>query len=307
MKKVLILLSTYNGERFLLEQLESIVAQKGVETWVLVRDDGSNDATVEILRRYSEKNPRVDVRVGENKGYARSFIELMRIARAEYIEKVDFFGFADQDDVWKLDKLERAAKHLADCDFPALYLSDVMMVDSGMRALGKLVATPSKLQGVAYDFVDCFVLGCTFVFNVKLLDLVVRLTKEQVPPSHDRMVYLIARSLGKIIADANCTMLYRQHGCNVCGGARSENIPMMKRLRKLFYHKSLIYEHLKVLEPIASAMRNEDATALMALLFSKRSLTGRISVVLHWRKLGFARKTCFEDIKKKIKILMGVL
>ena len=104
--KVCVLISTYNGERFLEEQIASIIAQKGVEVDILVRDDGSSDMTCSLLERW-QKEGKLKWYKGENLGFARSFMNLLKTASG-----YDYYAFCDQDDIWLEDKLQRAVTAL---------------------------------------------------------------------------------------------------------------------------------------------------------------------------------------------------
>ena len=106
--KVMVLLSSYNGEKYIREQLDSILTQQGVEVTLLVRDDGSRDATPRILREYAERCKNVIVLPEENVGCVSSFRKLLTEAY-NYIDRVDYFAFADQDDVWLPEKLKSGA------------------------------------------------------------------------------------------------------------------------------------------------------------------------------------------------------
>ena len=100
--KVCVLISTYNGEKFLDEQIASILAQKGVEVDILVRDDGSSDMTCSLLERW-QKEGKLKWYKGENLGFARSFMNLLKTASV-----YDYYAFCDQDDVWLPEKLKKA-------------------------------------------------------------------------------------------------------------------------------------------------------------------------------------------------------
>ena len=105
MCSVLVMLSTYNGEKFLAQQLDSLYKQKKVDVFILVRDDGSNDKTLEILNQYKDKYGKMIVLAQSNIGVAQSFFSLMYYAVTE-MPKFDFYAFCDQDDVWFENKLE---------------------------------------------------------------------------------------------------------------------------------------------------------------------------------------------------------
>lgn len=111
MKKIIVLMSTYNGELYLEEQLRSIINQKFTEdeyeVQILVRDDGSSDKTIPILEKYREKG-LLDYYTGKNMGYPKSFWHLLKNA-----DDADYYAFADCDDVWFEDKLARAVERLS--------------------------------------------------------------------------------------------------------------------------------------------------------------------------------------------------
>jgi glycosyltransferase involved in cell wall biosynthesis len=113
--KVLVLMSTYNGERFLREQLDSILSQQDVEISLLVRDDGSKDNTCQILSDYASKHQNVIWKSFENVGFVKSFSALIRMANTSDID-ADFYAFADQDDIWMSNKLATACTVLATKD-----------------------------------------------------------------------------------------------------------------------------------------------------------------------------------------------
>lgn len=105
-QKVQVLMSTYNGERFLQEQIESILNQSWKNLDILIRDDGSRDQTREILKDYSEKYSNVYIFLEENCGVARSFFELLKKSDADYV------AFCDQDDIWMEQKIEIGRAHV---------------------------------------------------------------------------------------------------------------------------------------------------------------------------------------------------
>ncbi len=106
MKRVQVLMSTYNGENYLAEQIESILSQAHVKVSLLVRDDGSADHTPAILTSYAGEHVQIDI--GKNIGTQKSFLHLIECADSNN----DYFAFADQDDVWHPQKLQKAVEAL---------------------------------------------------------------------------------------------------------------------------------------------------------------------------------------------------
>ena len=106
MVTVLVLMSTYNGEAYLTEQVESILKQADVNVKLLVRDDGSTDNTLRILNKYATEE-KLDYITGKNINWMHSFWTLVNMAHG-----ADYYAFADQDDIWFPDKLARAVSVL---------------------------------------------------------------------------------------------------------------------------------------------------------------------------------------------------
>ena len=160
MYRCLVLLSTYNGEKYLPELLDSVMAQKDVRIDVLARDDGSKDKTVEILKKYD----RVQVYTGENLKPAKSFLDLILTADASY----DYYALCDQDDVWKPEKVISAIEHIKDSNKPTLYSSAVEVVDRDLNFIRKSF-TDNSFKDPLYDILTYGTPGCTFVFNKALM------------------------------------------------------------------------------------------------------------------------------------------
>ena len=212
--KVAVLLSTYNGERFLKEQLDSVLIQEGVDVTIFVRDDGSTDHTVDLLKQYSDQ---IKLFQEDNIGVGNSFMELVYKAGCEY----DYYSFCDQDDVWLKEKLQKAILNLKQEDVPMLYCSNQELIDEEGNKIGMRFAEPintSYLQVLN----DNKLTGCTMVWNRFLQEIMV---EEKRRPGtellhkriHDVWVGMVASVTGRIIYDDESYIKYRQHGDNVVG------------------------------------------------------------------------------------------
>ena len=210
MKKVQVLLSTYNGEKYLKEQIESIIKQEEVEISLLVRDDGSTDKTIEILEEISKNNRNIKIYKGENKGPARSFMELVQKS-----EEVDYYAFADQDDIWETKKIISAVKKLNNPDIPELYISSLTIVDENLNNIEK-----KEIQGkftFEDEMIKNFATGCTQVFNKKLRNII-NLYEPQYIIMHDSWITRVCYAIGgNVVIDKNSYIKYRQHSNNVVG------------------------------------------------------------------------------------------
>lgn len=211
MKKVLVLLSTYNGEKYLIDQINSLMSQKMVDVNVLVRDDGSTDSTVNILKK--NMNKRIKCVFGTNLGASKSFFELINMATLDY----DYYAFCDQDDVWLENKLEKALDKLECFDDynPSLYYSGQILTDKELRTISNHVLDVNR--SIKANWIFNQMAGCTAVFNKRLLELM----KQYIPKKikyHDVWCYKLCACFdGNIYVDSNGYILYRQHEDNVIG------------------------------------------------------------------------------------------
>lgn len=217
--QITVLMSTYNGEKYLREQLDSIISQRlpdGLDLKISVRDDGSKDSTIKILEEYVEKSGGIlSYSVGENLGPERSFYQLVR----DNVD-ADYYAFSDQDDVWFEDKLARGITAIEAenaKDLPITYSSNATVVDDKLKPLG-VIRDIAPLTDLAHVLIYTVSTGCTVVFNAAARrEFVKNDTNAIVLNMHDRLLDLLTALFGKIIFDPKPSMYYRQHGNNVCG------------------------------------------------------------------------------------------
>lgn len=207
MTKVLILLSTYNGEKFIEKQIDSIFSQEDVDVYILVRDDGSTDNTLNILKGLALKYKKIKIIAGKNCGWRKSFSTLIMES-----EEYKYYAFADQDDYWFSNKIINALSKIEKFDnIPCLYRGRSYIADSSLRNTGKKfqdIAVPSISKSLFHNYCQ----GCTLVFNNELKKMYKKFPLDVV--SHDIWLPLIALHTGKIIDDTNAYMLYRIHDNN---------------------------------------------------------------------------------------------
>ncbi len=220
MMKVCVLLSTYNGEKFLVEQLESLKAQQGCDVDIWVRDDGSSDNTCQILNEWKERGA-LNWYSGPNLGYAMSFLELMSTA-GDY----DYYAFCDQDDIWLKDKLSRAVEQLERIDARIkLYCSNVFFYKDGIVGGGIHKTRPEfdKYTSLVRNIAP----GCSMVFDKSLRDLVIKGNPERII-AHDFWIFQLAALFGTVCYDFEPSMLYRQHANNQIG-QKTSRLDIWKR------------------------------------------------------------------------------
>lgn len=233
MRAIYVLLSTYNGEKYLDEQLATVIGQRSsMPVELLVRDDGSHDSTSDILRNYADHDShRVFVEYGTNVGVIDSFLTLLRQAPDR-----GYYAFCDQDDLWHADKLERAIAKLAEVPVtvPALYCSRTELVDHEGRKIGEWPPIPPKPVSFENALVENVVVGCTVVIN----EAAKRLITERLPNPdriimHDWWLYLCVSAFGEVIFDSVPSIGYRQHGGNAIGGEAAGLRKWTNKLAKL--------------------------------------------------------------------------
>lgn len=237
MYRVQVLLSTYNGEKYIKEQLDSILAQKGVEVSILIRDDGSTDSTISIIDNYCASNSDIKLIKGTNKGACQSFFELFKEADTGY----DYYALADQDDYWYDNKLIVACETLAKIDNkenkPLLYCCEADITDEHLNASRKVkeatdskpTAFSAKKPGFGNALIENIARGGSVIFNSTLLGMV-RIEAPTDCYMHDWWLYLIATCFGKVVYDNHAYYKYRQHKDNVLGASTSKLGIIKRRL-----------------------------------------------------------------------------
>lgn len=212
--KVLVLMSTYNGEQYLEAQVKSILSQKDVEIHLLIRDDGSTDNTVKMLQEYKNKYSNIDWFSGENLKPAKSFIDLLIRCPKKY----DYYAFADQDDFWYSDKMIVAIQKLKILKCPSLYCSNALLVDKNLNSLNKLEYNYIPKFTFQRVLISGDIQGATMVMNNKLVQLFENIKMPSYIPMHDYFVAVVCAGVGgNIVFDQQVHMKYRQHGDNVLG------------------------------------------------------------------------------------------
>jgi len=227
MPRVQVLLSTYNGQTHLAEQLATVLGQDHKELDILIRDDGSIDRTREVLTSFSGDR-RVSMIFGDNLGVVGSFFDLLSRSSAE----ADYIALCDQDDVWLPDKISRALQFLSgsDPERPLLYASRVTVVDEVLRRL-EMSRRPRKEIGLGNALAENLFPGCTMVLNRAARDVVsVRLPNFAL--MHDWWIYLVISAFGEIRFDEESRILYRQHAHNVVGVASGVRRKVLRRISR---------------------------------------------------------------------------
>ncbi len=229
---IAVCMSTYNGEKYIEQQLDSLINQTLKNINIYIRDDGSKDNTLKILKKYDGIN-NIKVISGKNIGVVKSFYECLKIAYED--KKYDFFAYCDQDDVWHKNKLERAINFLSkeDQKIPLLYFSEFNYCDERLNKIEK-----SKLNRIGASFknslLECISFGIVEVFNGSLAKEILKSSTKDVC-YHDWWAYMIASGIGKTLYDNEATVEYRRTGQNVSPSGKVGISLLIYRIRKFLF------------------------------------------------------------------------
>lgn len=228
---VAILLAVYNGEKYLKEQIESILSQSFTDFKIIIRDDGSTDSSPAIIESYCKDFPqKIFVLSGKPTGSAaKNFAALLEVCDEEYIM------FCDQDDVWLPDKIEKTLAAMKEAEtggqIPVLVHSDLKVVDQNLSVISPSFFDFQQLkQGrvtLPRLLVQNYVTGCTVMINRALKEKCGKIPDNCI--MHDWWLALVAILFGKLICIEQATMLYRQHADNQVGAKASYGISFIKR------------------------------------------------------------------------------
>ncbi len=224
MEKIAVLMSTYNGEQYIFKQLESIASQTvSDEVCLYVRDDGSQDNTLQIVREFQDRL-KIKIVEGKNLGPAKSFWKLFTDPDIQ----ADFYAFCDQDDIWDSDKLEIAISHLKQdthlyaCNYRSINEQDYVFQEKGRKTDPVICTECLFISGVTQ--------GCAMVLTDELRKYILEKNICRVP-MHDIVIMLYSIHFGSIFWDNLPHFSYRFHNDNFVANNRKRNpISYIKRM-----------------------------------------------------------------------------
>ena len=300
----MVLLSAYNGEQFISDQIKSIINQDGVKTYITVRDDGSKDKTLDIILSLQKEYPaRINVIKGNNKGIHASFLELMQCI---HNDESDYVAFSDQDDIWDHDKLIIAISSLEKED-ASFYSCASRLVDERGSEIGTTTSNIGKYS--FYMLGNSKILtpgaqGCTMVVRNNLFHQVIR---RGVPAEygHDTWIPVIAYCLGESIYDPNPHMSYRQHNNSWTGNRKNRMKQLIKEARQYFVGLSRYKPLAKdVLEKFSDSLSQEDREVISCIASDDLGFINRIQ---HLEKLKFGKYGWKENFIFKFYYILGFI
>ena len=239
--RVLVLMSTYNGEKYLDKQLESILNQNVKNVDILIRDDGSKDNTIKIINKWLVEFPkRIKLETKENIGVVKSFFELVKAAPIDY----DYYFFSDQDDYWSEKKLEKAIEKMKKIHETKKigYCSNLNLVDKNLKFM-KIKYNKKLTPSLKNCFIENIVTGCTYGANQALF-IEIKKDIEDIEeysekiPMHDYHFYFLTVLYRELVYDKNSYIAYRQHENNVVGMEENKVKFVIQRIKRVLNRKS---------------------------------------------------------------------
>ncbi len=237
--QVAVVMSTYNGEKYIREQINSILTQEDVDIHLFIRDDGSKDSTLSIIKEFDMKYANIHLMLdGQNLGPAVSFMHLLY-----QINGYDYYAFADQDDIWKKRKMITGIQRIQSKDEPALYCSNQILYIDGKETGYRFESAPPT------DYLSTLfankISGCTMLFNDKLFRILVNEQKRVSDEilrlrMHDTWVMLVADLMGTIVYDNESYIDYRIHSNNTVGVKTKSTFEIIKTTLKHLNNKKAL-------------------------------------------------------------------
>lgn len=270
-------MATYNGEKYLAEQLDSIINQTYHNWNLLIRDDNSTDRTLEIIQDYQKKDNRIKLLKDNegNLGIVKNFEELLKNSESEFIM------FSDQDDIWIENKLDVYLKTAEKIKIKGFLLhSDAVLfnknkLDASTRTF---ISKKAEKKGLENTFFNYFVQGATILISKEIKNFILPFPKEAY--LHDRYIHLISELFFERVFINQPLIYYRQHDNNQIGAKNS-----LKKLLSKRYFDNRDYTMIK-----AIFLKNEEL-----LTDDKKRLIEEYFEITDVKKNRFKR---FLDLKK---------
>lgn len=314
MKAVAVILSTYNGEKYIVDQLASLGNQTYPELAVYIHDDGSTDKTIQLIEHFiNEYKGIVKFYMVNNKGglkYPACFIDTLKI-----VEGYDYYAFCDQDDVWNCDKIEKGvlALNRENESLPLLYYTAVDYYDENLNFV-RHSRFASRVKNVdTLNFQNFLLggepLGMTYIFNNKVRDCIIELYNEGYKSFKDGFIKILCASAGKVIYDVNPSAKYRRHSDATTGIDNPSNMILRyyRAATKLFTDQEDLDEWRLVLRVISSKYGeniHEENRELFELFKGERTFKTQ------WKKVFWKRRfrnRIIDEIGYRLLFVTGKL
>ncbi len=327
-----VLMSTYNGAKYISAQLDSILSQPYESIHILIRDDGSSDETISIIESYQADYPnRIQLLKGDNIGVIPSFWSLLQHAD----RRAAYFSFCDQDDVWMSHKADTSVRLLQSLEIekqesqqavsfnenkngfsnhtvPAMVCTDTQLTDGQLNPTVVWPGMPHLKPSFYNALIQNIAVGATVSFNHAALSLLVD-TKQTVNISsiqmHDWWAYLVISCFGKIHFEHQPTIYYRQHGGNAVGGEANAYQKIKKKWNSFLKHrgdKKLLVQQAKEFHRVYGSQMTDVQMRdqLERFIAPRATLSARVRYLSSCKLF---RQSLTEQLLFRILILVGYI
>lgn len=301
--RVTVLLSTYNGDKYIGEQLNSLLNQTYNNFNILIRDDGSSDNTLNILELYEKRyHLKISIIKGTNVGVIKSFFELIEYYKGDS----SYIAFCDQDDFWEPLKIEKSVSALEASKVEIKgYCSNLKLVDENLNFI-----IDKYKKTVIPDFHNALfeniVTGCTFVASNELI-LLLKNKFEHINLSnilmHDWFLYILGSAFGEIIYDEKSYIQYRQHSNNVIGMDTNFISTIKRRFRNIYKYKNKRVMQIKEFYFIYKLDLSVEKKVYLEKLINSNNFIKRMKFVYEEKVI---RQNKFDSLITKIMILFKI-
>lgn len=299
-RKVAVLISTYNGEKYLKEQLDSILNQTYKNIEIVIRDDGSSDSTIEIIKEYQEKYSNIILKEGTNVGFIKSFFQLLRIANADY------YAYCDQDDIWMKNKIELAVNLLnqADNSKPNMAFGNSDYYDENMN----LISEGEKGRNFSFQnsLYECVSQGMTMTIN----DVAKQIIIDNMPEKclfHDWWTYMICSGMGEVLYSDETVVKYRRFAKNATAEGQNILKVFLWRIEKLISDngmKDIRIQQLEYKNMFYNKLDDKNKKIIDIFVQEKFNFLKALQKTFYPQKL---RRKISDDIMVRILFLFGIL
>ena len=299
-KKVAVLLSTYNGSKYVEEQINSILNQTYSNLVLVIRDDGSKDNTVDVIKTTFEGNEKIKIYEGENKGFIKSFFELLKL------EQADYYAYADQDDIWLPNKISLAVESLSNLDdsMPNMAFSNADYYDEEMNL--KSEGEKGKTYSFLNSLYECCSQGMTMVINQKAKDVILDYMPSRVF-FHDWWTYMICSGMGNVAYDDVTTVKYRRFKANQTAEGQGAFSVLKWRIKNLFKKggmKDIKTQQREYKKLFYNKVSEENQDILDTFVQEKYNIGKAIKKTFYGKKI---RRHRGADLAIRIMFIFGIL
>lgn len=282
---VQIIMATYNGEKYIREQIESIISQTFSNWELIIHDDGSTDRTLKIVSEFTEKDSRIHL-LKDNIKFHNSSANFFHLLKS-IDNNIDYICLCDQDDIWLPQKLEKSIAEIEIIekkDIPVCLATDVCLIDSyGKKYVDSFwnYANVFRKSNFRTLFLENTATGCTMIFNAKVLEYINELKEEEIKNiiQHDWFIALICASDGIYKQIGVPLVCYRQHESNVVGARKTcfyeklnpkEGVNSLKRIKLL--KKRILLQLNVIVNTITNDINKKSAKNFLSYNFLRHKI-----------------------------------